>query len=425
MTNDRGPGSREKEFSAARFFRGESVPDIIIIISILLMVLLVPLRQVPRYVLTFVVLAAWAWKVLVRRERAWHPSPVYRWLMFLTAAACVSGIVNFATGGKLFREVWRIFEFAVFFFLGFHFIRDDRRRELFGWTVAIAAVVTALCAVLQYFVSAYVLLPAGNFVDFRGQSARADAFYFNPDIMGIALVLLSPVVFGLVAGKDRYGDRRVLLLCVLLLGGVLVSGSYGSVFGLAAAVFVFVLGSAAEGRRGGTAIRTVWGVIGVLIGMIAGMIFVVGVRPNSFLSRFHMWETAFQIWRDHPLFGIGVRNFGEYYSLYAPDGYAGRAFSQTHNLFLQVLCEQGIAGFLLFLAVLVVLFREGLRSLRRAPGPFAAYLGLGCCAACIGGLANGMTVYLFAPQEFAFLFWLFGGVMCAVAVGKPDPGCAT
>ena len=91
------------------------------------------------------------------------------------------------------------------------------------------------------------------------------------------------------------------------------------------------------------------------------------VEHGSMTGRTVIWKAAWEIFREHPLVGIGSNAFRlvvsrvleEPIRLDDPDSPAPPA----HNTFLSVLVEQGVIGFAIFVALLVVL---GL-SLRTVP----------------------------------------------------------
>lgn len=66
-------------------------------------------------------------------------------------------------------------------------------------------------------------------------------------------------------------------------------------------------------------------------------------------GRFHLWERAWGYFQANPLTGIGAFNFPNYNELHHGENI------QVHNMFLDILAESGIIGFLLFLTFLLAL----------------------------------------------------------------------
>jgi O-antigen ligase len=83
------------------------------------------------------------------------------------------------------------------------------------------------------------------------------------------------------------------------------------------------------------------------------------VGAGTLGGRGGIWRDGFLIFRDHPLFGIGVGAFRT--GLLEMHGYD----ASPHNLFLSIMVSQGLIGLLLFLLVLVCAIRglAGMNSL--------------------------------------------------------------
>lgn len=110
----------------------------------------------------------------------------------------------------------------------------------------------------------------------------------------------------------------------------------------------------------------------ISIGLICGVValFVYAVYPEVFLiierlqrttdsGRFELWSKALNFWNQAPFFGIGWLQFHERYLQYSFVTY------NTHNVYLQLLCETGLFGLTLFLAFMFKSMQTALYLLRR------------------------------------------------------------
>lgn len=81
-----------------------------------------------------------------------------------------------------------------------------------------------------------------------------------------------------------------------------------------------------------------------------------GTQAGTGLVRRVIWELAVQLWTQHPILGIGAGNFGVVAAQTFSDDPDRPAFAfmyqiwgqQLHNLYVQILCEEGLVGILLF-----------------------------------------------------------------------------
>ncbi|TDD93865.1 O-antigen ligase family protein [Actinomadura rubrisoli] len=108
----------------------------------------------------------------------------------------------------------------------------------------------------------------------------------------------------------------------------------------------------------------------------------VNAPDQSVSDRYNLWAAAGRIWEDHPLTGVGVKNFPAYRDTYATielssgsetedpvNGYVRQPLLSPHNQYLLVLSEQGTVGFAGF-AVLVAAILRGLWTRRDTRDPF-------------------------------------------------------
>ncbi|HAV23280.1 MAG TPA: hypothetical protein DCX46_07265 [Bacteroidetes bacterium] len=127
-----------------------------------------------------------------------------------------------------------------------------------------------------------------------------------------------------------------------------------------------------------------------------------GVGGNSLISRLFIWVTAYNAFRENPVFGVGIYSFPHsshryyafprtFYNLYVK----GNSPHQTH---LAVLAETGIigfAGFLVFLGSALTCAFRGIRNATSAKGKHFALV------------AAIATVYCAVSMAFSDA-WLFG-----------------
>jgi O-antigen ligase len=119
---------------------------------------------------------------------------------------------------------------------------------------------------------------------------------------------------------------------------------------------------------------------------------VAGAPDHSVSDRYDLWTTAGRIWRDHPVTGVGPKEFPQYRDAHAPlrlssgsdtagagAGFAREPLLSPHNMYLLVLSEQGLVGLTAF-AVLFLSLLLGTARLawagRGGAGPGAALVAL-------------------------------------------------
>jgi O-antigen ligase len=112
----------------------------------------------------------------------------------------------------------------------------------------------------------------------------------------------------------------------------------------------------------------------------------------------------------HPFLGSGLGTFPTSFPHYRVF-YDGFVINHAHDDYLELLLDTGLAGFAIAAWFAVVLYREGLRSLRAVKYSQPAMVGIAALAGCTGLLTHGLTDFNLHIPANAALFY----VLCAAA----------
>ncbi|MBN1639935.1 MAG: O-antigen ligase family protein [Anaerolineae bacterium] len=275
-----------------------------------------------------------------------------------------------------------------------------------------------LAAAAQALLGVYQFLTASGPESFAlfGRYVRAYGTFEQPNPFGGYLGLTAPLALSLALGllASRRTTRRVphappersiawlaLAVLPLLAAGIGMSWSRGAWLGLGAAALSV---AALQSRR--WAIISVCAVVLVVLATVAGAVpdlvlgrltsFVpfVGVSDISAievteanyasLERLAHWQSALDMWRDHPWAGIGFGNYDAAYAQYALPKWP-YAMGHAHNYYLNIAAETGLPGLVAYLALWATALLQTWRAARRAQSVHIRALALG---------ALGMVVHL-------------------------------
>ena len=224
----------------------------------------------------------------------------------------------------------------------------QNRMEVLGLLLAGLAACLALRQWLFGFEETQALLPHVSPTEFKVVEKavyyrRASGPLVTPGALAALMILFIPLGITLVAvgrGSKRWFYGALTLLMGLAL---LATQSVGAFAALAGAGFAVLA------KR-----RSKAGLIGVLALGLAAMVGMVWFRGlhhwniSSFSGRVGLWNHAFQLFLQHPLFGSGLGTFGEAYQQAGFPLDSG-ASKFAHNVLLQLLVETGLVGTGLFL----------------------------------------------------------------------------
>jgi O-antigen ligase len=252
-------------------------------------------------------------------------------------------VVRVTSYAQLLLMVWLIWEFAP---------TDERQTSLLA------------AYVLGTYVSAVSTIYA--FVTGRGDNlalseGRYTAPGFNENELGIILALgLVMSCYLLLRNK---GPRAIWFIhvpvCVI---AICLTGSRGSFIAAGIALLMFPLSFGSFSRA-----QKKFGALALVVVVASGMAIVpaaswdrIGsiqgeISEGTLTKRTYIWAAGMDVFREHPLIGVGAGAFGAsvYNKLDVP--------YVAHNSYLSVLVEMGVIGELLFIALLGALVHAAIR----------------------------------------------------------------
>ena len=125
-------------------------------------------------------------------------------------------------------------------------------------------------------------------------------------------------------------------------------------------------------------------VLSLLILACLGGWLVMWMQPSleSMYDRFYDWKVSYQIWNQHPVFGVGISSFNDAYLRVAESGIVSPVVSpagniyhnpnprHAHNIFLQLMACNGILG----LGIFIWIFCISVNIIRQSIGSWNAGL---------------------------------------------------
>jgi O-antigen ligase len=353
-----------------------------------------------------VIAAIWGIVAVLRSKHRPVPRPV--WLM-MGFAAVMGWNVPWAMNN--FLALWTFVDFSI----------------LVAGSVLPLAVLPANLAAARYLLSAYVFLHVPMAIHGLLNGGRGLTGWMG-DENDLALALNIAIGIGIYLFiETRSVLKRVLLLTAMgtMLAAIVASISRGGFVGLAAlGVFVLITGP----RRGTVALCVVLAAVSLWLFAPAtywdevGSIQTAAEPGDTGEQRFYLWGMAWRMFLDHPVTGVGSKNYG----IHAPD-YEDVERAETtgfhtwgrvaHSMYFTLLAEQGAAGTILFLSILGWCVVAQWRIRRWARGHpedpssrTALLLGSGLFAGIFALLATGA----FLTVTYYPLLWVLVGMMASL-----------
>lgn len=292
---------------------------------------------------------------------------------------------------------------------------------------------------LRQFVWVYVcmvaLIVGEPFIGVLTGSAIWDYHRGYPKLMGMTGLWAHPNSLGGFAAAnlaflyylflaERHKLKKCFLLClgIISIGTIILTGSRTAYIGIIGIAVIIWLKSTKKSITlvvliAGLAVAWIFAPQAykdqfLTIEQVGG---VVGSNPEgpsdgSMIERFEIITDAWEIFLDHPLFGVGVDAFP------TARGERFNRWQDTHNLYLQILTNIGIFGAIAFMMMVYRMFELLARAkliLRKAQTEHSPWLE---------SLANGVGVFLgarlivgvFGMDLYENYWWLAAGLTVVI-----------
>ncbi len=256
-------------------------------------------------------------------------APQFLLLPLFVLIAMASLVVNGWSGGVVYALEQLGPSLIVFFVLA-SAIDDPRRTAATFTVIGLCAMVLALHSVQQ----------AEHGVGWTGMTLGEDGriryvgIFNDPNDLGLLFVMALPMLFCLSTRAGFLGRWFWRAGIVLLLAGVYLTKSRGT------QLAVLMMGAIWLWQKRGLLTAGTLSFAGLV-----GLMLLPSTRMNdldpdeeSAFGRVDAWYEGFDMFKTHPLFGVGFGNFTDYNTLTA------------HNSFVLVLAETGFLGFVTWLA---------------------------------------------------------------------------
>ena len=353
------------------------------------------------------------------RQLAW--SPINRYVMLYAAVYLAGTLFSISLKASLNSGLLSV-AFILFAVVLFNGVETRGQLDALLTAVVLAAAAVSCLGIVQYIFrwgyqsAAWVDSDMFSSIEFRVSSTLK-----NPNMLGQYLILMVPLggakLLTARSWKARalwFGCCGALCLCMLL------TFSRGAWLGLlfAGAAFFVLLNPR------------------LMLLFPVALVGLYFVLPPSVIERFtsignlsdastsyrvYIWMGTLAMLKDYWLCGIGpgTEAFNMVYPAYS---YNGIIAPHSHNLFLQIVSDAGVAALGVFILLLFVFFRMMCAALHREKDWTSRLLQIAVTAGVFGFMVQAMTDYSFYNYLVLFVFWTYLalGALCARRSSLPE-----
>lgn len=316
------------------------------------------------------------------------PTVLGRLLWLLTALILVSSLtawspsISFANLG-----VW--FNWVLVFVLTCSLVTTERRFVIFMVAFFLYNLKMSQHGARGWIGAGFGFVSWGN--------SGAPGWFQNSGDFGVGMCVFFPLattfIIGLWKRWSRLQRAAMLILPVTAVMSIIGSSSRGALVGAGAVLAWFVVRSRYRVRAAVMAVIVAATVIFVLPETAKERFHTAGDDYTS-QQRITVWKHGLTITSEQPVLGIGYANWSDYNE----QRFGNRLM--PHNIFIQVMAEEGIPSLIVYLAMILGTFVVNYRTrklVRKLPGDngFIYQLAYGFDGALIGYITSGFFVSVF------------------------------
>ena len=265
------------------------------------------------------------------------------------------------------------------YFVAANLIDTEKNRLAVLWAALAGSFLAALYGVLQHSGGIGILdVPHMD---------RVMSTFGNPIFFAANLVVMLPAAAGLlIASQKRLPKFLLIIFMATAVAALYFTQTRAAYIGLAAAAAVFTVLSMRSNRAKILTLVAIAALFAVFVALTTN----IWMRQQQHLL---IWRDTLVMWAHYPFAGTGPGTFHIYFPKFASD--ALRAVwpqgqfivNDAHNEYIQSLAETGIAGFGIFLWLIIAFGVNTVRTLSRHEGR-GRFVIIGLAASCAGLLAQ-------------------------------------
>lgn len=348
------------------------------------------------------------------RERRLVWSPVNKWIYLFAAVYLVCTLTSVTPRGSLKGGMLTV-AFVLFAIVLQNAVTDRRQLDVLIALLVLGGFLVSLYGFAQVIlgVESTAAWVDDSFVE-NGVSLRVYSTLDNPNVLSEYLLLIIPLgAVAALTARTRQGKAAgavataAMILCLVL---TLSRGGYLGLV-LAAALFLVLLD-----RR-----FIVLGVIGCICllfflpeTILLRIASIADMSDTSTSYRLNIWIATIDMLKDYWMSGIGpgITAFNTVYPLYSLNTIAA---PHAHNLYLQILVECGISGFVAFMGGVLSWVRALAGKVRRSLDKKTRLQAIAFLCSITGFLAQSVTDYSFYNYRVELMFWVVLALGAALA----------
>lgn len=331
------------------------------------------------------------------------------WVFAFAIVIAISALISISMAESI-RIAMLMIAFVIFYFVVINVITTKKQLKMILYVLTVIATLTAVYGIYQYMfgdVYSQAWLDDEMFEDIK---MRVYSTLENPNVYGEYLLLIIPIITALLWTEKGWKKKLFLFVCLGITGlALILTFSRGCWLGIIFAIAVLAI-----------IIDKRFIFLGIILLLLAPFIL-----PDTIMNRFmsignmedsstsyrvYIWMGTLAMLKDYWISGVGmgITSFNTIYPLYS---YNNIVAPHSHNLYLQVIVEYGIVGFITMIGVMYNYFKELIISMRVKKNIIVG----GLMSGMLGFLLQSMTDHTWYNYRVVLMFWVIVGISIAAS----------
>lgn len=246
---------------------------------------------------------------------------------------------------------------------------------------------------------------------------RAPGFFGNPMTFGGYLCVYLPLILVCFLDNSVLIKNRIVAGALFLLGftALIINGTRGAWVALAP-IFIFLILYYGLQNKKLLAICLIFlvvagGILSTSKNFTYRLRTTIKHTDTSTRERYAIWESAFNMFKDHPLLGVGLGQYKEnYQKKYILKKAKYKKLTHAHNNVMQMLAENGIVGCVGFLTLVFYIFSSNVRDFIKSRCSYSLIIASSTFALFV----QGLTEYNFGNSAVMKSYWLLLGCLIVI-----------
>lgn len=251
-----------------------------------------------------------------------------------------------------------------------------------------------------------------------GGDARAAGFFGNPMTFAGYLCIYLPLLFVLLFEKSVSVRGRWFTggLAILLSAALLFNATRGAWLAVVCTISLLLLYYLTQRKKLAAVILCYLLAVGAGLTQYPPVVqraqSITDTTNQSNHERLLIWHSAYEMFKDHPVTGVGLGQYKDNYQKKYISPEAKEPFlSHAHNNFMQMLAENGLIGFAGFMTLISCFIGYSFKRFWQEGNPYALMM----CASALALVLQGLTEYNFGNGAVMKSFWLVQGCLLVLS----------